>query len=80
MVDKNALLDMEALVIAEYCDNKGIEEEHIGPGLMEVLLDEAYSRVIEGYAARLQKWLEDPKFKAALHRYDHRAPRPGTQE
>lgn len=53
MVDKNALLDMEQLVIAEYCDNKGIEEEHIGPGLMEVLLDEAYSRVIEGWAARM---------------------------
>lgn len=53
MVDKNALLDMEALVIAEYCDDKGIDEENIGPGLMELLLDEAYSRVIEGYAARM---------------------------
>ena len=53
MVDKNALLDMEALVIAEYCENKGINEESITPGSMEVLLDEAYSRVIEGYAARM---------------------------
>ena len=32
MVDKNALLDMEQLVIAEYCENKGIDEENIGPG------------------------------------------------
>jgi len=53
MVDKNALLDMEQLVIAEYCDNKNIEEENIGPGLMEILLDEAYERVIEGWAARM---------------------------
>ena len=53
MVDKNALLDTEALVIAEYCENKGINEESITPGSMEVLLDEAYSRVIEGYAARM---------------------------
>jgi hypothetical protein len=34
----------------------------------------------ERVAGHFQKWLEDPKFKAALHRYDHRAPRPGTQE
>jgi hypothetical protein len=53
MVDKNALLDMEYLVLAEYCENKGIDEENISPGLMETLLDEAYSRVIEGWAARM---------------------------
>jgi len=53
MVDKNALYDMEQLVIAEYCENKGIDEENISPGLMELLLDEAYERVIEGWAARM---------------------------
>ena len=53
MVDKNALLDMEQLVIAEYCENKSISPESIAPGLLEVLLDEAYTRVIEGYAARM---------------------------
>jgi hypothetical protein len=53
MVDKNALYDMEALVIAEYCENKGIDEENIGPGMMEILLDAAYERVIEGWATRM---------------------------
>ncbi|CAB4167752.1 hypothetical protein UFOVP1292_49 [uncultured Caudovirales phage] len=53
MVDKNALLDMEQLVIAEYCENKGIDEENIGPGMMEILLDAAYERVIEGWATRM---------------------------
>ena len=53
MIDKAKLYEMEQNVIAEYCENKGIDEENISPGLMEILLDEAYSRVIEGYAARM---------------------------
>ena len=52
-MDKNVLLDMEYLILAEYCEAKGIDEENISPGLMEILLDEAYSRVIEGWAARM---------------------------
>jgi hypothetical protein len=53
MVDKNALYEMEQFVIAEYCENKGIEEENIGPGMMELLLDAAYERIIEGWATRM---------------------------
>jgi hypothetical protein len=53
MVDKAKLLDMEQLVIAEYCELNGVEEQDIGANVMLMLCDVAYERVIEGWAAHM---------------------------